>query len=39
MLEEIVKSSAGLIWKIAKNFYGVDKNDLYTKEFRQYIAP
>lgn len=29
MLEEIVKSSAGLIWKIAKNFYGVDKNDLY----------
>ena len=29
MLEKIVKSSAGLIWKIAKNFYGVDKNDLY----------
>ena len=29
MLEEIIKSSAGLIWKIAKNFYGVDKNDLY----------
>ena len=29
MLEKIVKSSAGLIWKIAKSFYGVDKNDLY----------
>ena len=29
MLEEIIKSSAGLIWKIANNFYGVDKNDLY----------
>lgn len=25
MLEEIIKSSAGLIWKIANNFYGVDK--------------
>ncbi len=29
MLEEIIKSSVGLIWKIAKNFYGVDRNDLY----------
>ncbi len=29
MLEEIIKSSAGLIWAVAKKFYGVDKNDLY----------
>ncbi len=29
MLEELVKSSTGLIWMIAKRFYGVDKNDLY----------
>ncbi len=29
MLEELIKSSAGLIWTIAKKFYGVDKNDLY----------
>ncbi len=29
MLEEIIKSSGGLIWMIAKKFYGVDKNDLY----------
>ena len=29
MLEELIKSSTGLIWTIAKRFYGVDKNDLY----------
>lgn len=29
MIEALVKESAGLIWKLAKNFYGVDKNDLY----------
>lgn len=29
MLEEIINSSTGLIWKISKMFYGVDKNDLY----------
>lgn len=29
MLEEIIKSSGGLIWTISKKFYGVDKNDLY----------
>ena len=29
MLEELVKSSTGLIWMVAKRFYGVDKNDLY----------
>ena len=29
MLEELVKSSTGLIWMVAKKFYGVDKNDLY----------
>ena len=29
MLEELVKSSTGLIWTVAKKFYGVDKNDLY----------
>jgi RNA polymerase sporulation-specific sigma factor len=28
-LEIVIKESAGLIWKIAKNFYGMDKNDLY----------
>ena len=29
MLEELIKSSTGLIWAVAKKFYGVDKNDLY----------
>ena len=29
MLEELIKSSIGLIWAVAKRFYGVDKNDLY----------
>lgn len=29
MLEELIKSSTGLIWMVAKKFYGVDKNDLY----------
>lgn len=29
MIEALVKESAGLIWKLAKNFYGIDKNDLY----------
>lgn len=29
MLEELIKSSVPLIWKIAKNFYNVPKNDLY----------
>lgn len=29
MLEELIKSSAGLIWTLAKKFYGIDKNDLY----------
>ncbi len=29
MLEELIKSTTGLIWTIAKKFYGVDKNDLY----------
>lgn len=29
MLEELIKSSTGLIWTIAKRFYDVDKNDLY----------
>ena len=29
MLEELIKSSTGLIWMVAKRFYGVDKNDLY----------
>ncbi len=29
MLEEIIKSSAGLIWTVARMFYGIDKNDLY----------
>lgn len=29
MLEELIKSSTGLIWMVAKHFYGVDKNDLY----------
>lgn len=29
MIEALVNESAGLIWKLAKNFYGVDKNDLY----------
>ena len=29
MLEELIESSAGLIWMLAKKFYGVDKNDLY----------
>lgn len=28
-IEQIVSSSAGLIWNIAKSFYDVDKNDLY----------
>lgn len=28
-LEEIIKSSAGLIWKVSKYFYGISKNDLY----------
>lgn len=28
-LEMIIKENAGLIWNIAKRFYGVDKNDLY----------
>ena len=27
--EKILKSNEKLIWKIANNFYGVDKNDLY----------
>ncbi len=27
--ETIVKENAGLIWSIAKKFYGVNKNDLY----------
>lgn len=27
--EAIVKENAGLIWSIAKKFYGVNKNDLY----------
>ena len=29
MIENIINSSAGLIWKIANQFYNVDKNDLY----------
>lgn len=29
MYEEIVKENAGLIWTIAKKFYGIPKNDLY----------
>lgn len=29
MLEELIESSAGLIWMLAKKFYGADKNDLY----------
>ena len=29
MLEELIKSSTGLIWTVSKKFYGVDKNDLY----------
>ena len=28
-LESIIKSSAGLIWEIAKKFYGIEKSDLY----------
>ncbi len=29
VLESVIKSSAGLIWKISKMFYGVEKADLY----------
>ena len=29
MIEDVINKSAGLIWKIAKSFYGIDKNDLY----------
>lgn len=29
MLEDLINSSAGLIWMIARKFYGVEKNDLY----------
>ena len=29
ILERIIKENAGLIWKIAKKFYGVNKDDLY----------
>lgn len=29
VLESIINSSAGLIWKISKMFYGVEKSDLY----------
>ena len=29
ILETVIKESAGLIWKISKQFYGVDKQDLY----------
>ena len=29
MYEEIVKENAGLIWTIAKKFYGIPKSDLY----------
>ncbi len=29
VLEGIINSSAGLIWKISKMFYGVEKSDLY----------
>lgn len=28
-LELIIKENAGLIWQIAKKFYGIEKNDLY----------
>ena len=28
-LENIIKENAGLIWQIAKKFYGTNKNDLY----------
>lgn len=29
VLEKIINESVGLIWEIAKNFYGIDKADLY----------
>lgn len=29
ILEAVIKDSVGLIWKISKQFYGVDKQDLY----------
>ena len=29
ILETVIKDSVGLIWKISKQFYGVDKQDLY----------
>ena len=29
MLEELIESSTGLIWMLAKKFYGVEKHDLY----------
>ena len=29
VIEQIVKENAGLIWKISKQFYGIEKSDLY----------
>ena len=29
MIERLINESAPLVWKISKQFYGVDKNDLY----------
>ena len=29
VLEKIINESVGLIWEIAKKFYGIDKADLY----------
>ena len=29
LLEKIVSDNVGLIWKISKQFYGVEKQDLY----------
>ena len=29
MIEELIKECVPLVWKISKQFYGVDKNDLY----------
>ena len=29
VLEKVIEDSAGLIWSIAKMFYGTEKSDLY----------
>lgn len=29
MIERLINECVPLVWKISKQFYGVDKNDLY----------